>query len=234
MTTFTSIRLEGERIVGSRTGARKKQVDIGEFVGFLPSVHRRTVVYLQKLAEQNRYRHFIWPPHCLIGTAGHCIQADLMNAVLTWEAQQHAAANYITKGSNHFVEHFSAVMAAIPDADDPTTTMNTDLLNTLMDADCILVAGVGRASTLADTLLDAAGAFSGQAFARKCILLNDCVAVDESNRSYLKNSKEQLTNQRMSEVDRRFSRVVAVATTVCLLRTPACCSGKWASLPTNT
>ena len=189
---FTIIRLEGEQIVGSRTGARKKQIDIGEFVGFRPSVNRRTVEYIQKLAEQNRYRQRIWPPHCLIGTAGHCIQADLMNAVLTWEAQQHAAVNYVTKGSNHFVEHFSAIAAAVPDPTDPSTGMNIGLLNTLMDADRILVAGVGRASSLADTLVDAASAFAGQPFARKCVLLEDCLSVDGSSRSHLKNAMEQL------------------------------------------
>jgi hypothetical protein len=83
---------------------------------------------------------------------------------------------------------------------DPSTGMNTDLLNTLMDADRILVAGVGRASSLADTLVDAASAFAGQAFARKCLLLADCIAVDESSRSHLRSVTEQLEKLGMKTI----------------------------------
>ena len=140
---FTQMRAEGNKIIGSRVGSKQRRVDVGEFVAFRPSVHKRTVAYLRDLKAANRFNHVIWPPHCLIGTAGHAVVDDLMQPLLKWEARNFASVDYVTKGSNHFVEHFSAVKAEVTDPEDPSTQINSDLLRTLADADRILIAGVG-------------------------------------------------------------------------------------------
>jgi nicotinamidase-related amidase len=97
--------------------------------------------YLKKLAEGKRYPHRVWPPHCLLGTPGHEIVAPIMQAVLGWCERELATFCLHTTSSNVFVEHFSAVKAEVPDPEDPATQLNTDLIDMLMDADEILVAG---------------------------------------------------------------------------------------------
>lgn len=192
---FSSIRVEGDQIIGSRIVRGRKPKDIGIFKTFRPSMERRTIEYLAALERLGRYQHTIWPTHCLIGTPGHCVQTDLMQAVISWETRNLAAANYITKGSNFFAEHFSAVAAAVPDPIDPTTFVNTDLLNSLMDADRVLIAGVGRATTVADTLLDSVAHCSGPGLVSKCLLLTDCVSVNDLNSPHLTDTIEKLTKQ---------------------------------------
>jgi nicotinamidase-related amidase len=115
----------------------------------------------------------IWPPHCIIGTPGHNIVTPVLEALLTWEQKNIGMVNKVTKGSNMWVEHFSGVRAEVLDPNDPTTQLNTDVVNALMDADEILWAGEARSHCLANTFRDIANEFKDDAFVKKCILLTD-------------------------------------------------------------
>ena len=61
-----------------------------------------------------RYPHMIWPYHCLIGDGGHSVLPTLAARLHEWE-QRFAMVDFITKGSNPWTEHFSAVQAEVPD-----------------------------------------------------------------------------------------------------------------------
>jgi nicotinamidase-related amidase len=50
-------------------------------------------------------------------------------------------AKKITKGSNPWTEHYSAVQAEVPDPGDPDTQLNQALIDQLDQADMILIAG---------------------------------------------------------------------------------------------
>jgi nicotinamidase-related amidase len=188
---FTRIRAEGDKIVGSRIGSKRRWVDVGEFVAFRPSIHKRTLTYLRALKAGNHFNHVIWPPHCLIGTAGHAVVDDLMQPLLKWEARNFASVDYVTKGSNHFVEHFSAVQAEVPDVEDPSTQINTDLCSCLDYADTILFAGVGRAGAVLNTVKDILTWHKHSDLAQKCVLLTDCTAVASDSEPFLWQVTEQ-------------------------------------------
>lgn len=170
---FTIMREENGNIVGSRFDANGQQSDVGEFTCFRPSVHKRTLEYLRTLSANNRYPHCIWPQHCLIGTPGHNVVPHLYAALIEWEKENYAAVDFVTKGSNHFVEHFSAVKAEVIDPDDPSTQLNVDFINTLMDADEVLFAGEAGSHCLANTVRDIADSFKDDSFIKKCVLLTD-------------------------------------------------------------
>jgi nicotinamidase/pyrazinamidase len=172
---FTCMREENGAIVGSVFGA-SGWVDIGEFQTVMPSFYKRTLEYLKALKTGNRYPHCIWPPHCLIGTPGHNIMEPLLNALLLWEKKYVGLVNKVTKGSNIYVEHFSAVKAEVTDPNDPTTQLNTDLINMLMEADEVLLAGEARSHCLANTVRDIANSFADDSFIKKCTLLTDCTS----------------------------------------------------------
>jgi len=147
----------------------------GVWTPTLPSTHARTTAYLDALDASGRYPHIIWPEHCLIGSAGHNVTPDLFEALNDWAAR-FALVDFITKGSNPFTEHFSAVQAEVPDPADPGTQLNAGLLATLEEADVILLAGEAGSHCLANTVRDIAAAFSDPAYIKKMVLLTDATS----------------------------------------------------------
>jgi nicotinamidase-related amidase len=81
--------------------------------------------------------------------------------------------DYVTKGSNILTEHYSAVQADVPDAADASTQINTRLIQTLENADLVLIAGEARTHCLANTVRDIANNFGDNSFVSKLVLLAD-------------------------------------------------------------
>jgi nicotinamidase/pyrazinamidase len=171
---FTILREQNGSIVGSKVDSAGNLYDVGEYNAFKPSVHKRTLEYLRNLATAKRYPHVVWPPHCLIGTPGHNVVPQLMDALLEWvKLNGDATVDFVTKGSNPFVEHFSAVRAEVVDPNDPSTQLNSAFINTLLDADEVLFAGEAGSHCLANTVRDIADSFADDSFIKKCVLLTD-------------------------------------------------------------
>ena len=78
--------------------------------------------------------------------------------------------NLVTKGSNFWTEHYSAVMADVPDPSDPHTMLNTSFINTLKEADIIALSGEAKSHCLANTVRDIANNF-GEENISKLVLL---------------------------------------------------------------
>lgn len=127
--------------------------------------------YLLALETKGRYNHTIWPPHCLIGTWGSCVEKNVMNSLYEWE-MNHIGKNveFIHKSSNSLTEHYSAVQAEVPDPSDQTTRPNFHLIDTLKTADRVIAAGEALSHCVANTLRD----ICVYVPAKKITLLNDC------------------------------------------------------------
>lgn len=147
----------------------------GRWTTTQPSAYRRSLKYLEDLDKTNRYPHVIWPPHCLIGSWGHSIYPELFQALQEWE-ERFALVDFVTKGSNPWTEHFSAVKAEVPDPEDPTTHVNTGLIQTLEEADIILLAGEAKSHCMANTVRDIADCFSNPKYVEKLVLLVDATS----------------------------------------------------------
>jgi len=171
---FTIMRVENGVIIGSAFDANGTPHDVGEFTTARPSFLRRTIKYIEELAINNRYPHCIWPPHCLIGTPGHNLVPEVADVLLEWCEKEVAFVNFVTKGSNIFCEHFSALRAEVPDSDDPTTQINTNFINAVMEADEVVLCGEAGSHCLANTVRDMANEFATtDEFIKKCVLLTD-------------------------------------------------------------
>lgn len=136
-----------------------------------PQFQTRGKEYVEALEANGRYPLCIWPPHCLIGSKGYMVVPELFEALLNWE-KQFAMVDYVTKGSNFWTEHYSAVQADVPDPSDPDTHLNMRLIETLQEADLILLAGEARSHCLANTVTDIANNF-GEENIKKMVLLQD-------------------------------------------------------------
>jgi len=99
----------------------------------------------------------------------------LREVLRKWELSRYAMVDYVTKGSNVFTEHYSGVQADVPDPEDPTTHLNTSLIQTLENADIIVFSGQASTHCVANTIRDIVKNF-GEDTLKKCVLLEDAMS----------------------------------------------------------
>lgn len=131
----------------------KEDVLSGKWQPAHPSFIQRAKDYVTKLEEGDRYALCIWPPHCLIGSWGNGVYQPLFESLTKWE-QGFAMVDYVTKGSNIWTEHYSALKADVIDPEDPSTQINTKIIETLMESDEIIFAGEAGSHCLANSVRD--------------------------------------------------------------------------------
>jgi len=134
----------------------------------------RALAYLDELERRGRYTLMVWPVHCEIGTWGHKVHADLRAACDEWERRRHAVVDVVSKGSNPWTEHYSAVRAEVPDDADPDTQLNKRLIDTLDRADLIVIAGEASSHCVRATTEDVAANLTGRL--DRIVLLTDCMS----------------------------------------------------------
>lgn len=147
-------------------------VENGVWTPSVPSLYRRSLDYVKALATNNRYQLCVWPVHCQIGSEGHNVMPDLLDALSEWESKPRIV-DFVTKGSNPFTEHYSGVKAEVEDPKDPSTQLNTRLIKSLQEADMIAVAGEALSHCLRCTVQDIADAFGDDSYVSKITLLTD-------------------------------------------------------------
>lgn len=138
-----------------------------------PSFRKRLLDYARALEAVGKYLLMVWPEHCLIGSPGHAIQEELFNALQRWERKEFANINFLTKGTNTFTEHYGALMAEVPDPNDPGTMLNTDFLEILAAADIVAVAGEALSHCVKETVNQIADNI-GEEHIKKFHILTDC------------------------------------------------------------
>lgn len=136
-----------------------------------PAFQQRALEYVKFLKTNARYTLTIWPAHCLIGQWGNNVVAPIAEALNHWENRL-AMVDFVTKGSNMWTEHYSAVQADVPDPEDPSTQLNTRLINTLQEADLIAFSGQALSHCVANTIRDIANNF-GDENVSKLVLIED-------------------------------------------------------------
>jgi len=141
--------------------------------------------YTGALEKSGRFNLMIWPEHCEIGTPGHNIYPELMKAFYEWARRLGKTINFLTKGSNPFTEHYSAMRAEVPFLGghgyepDPGTQTNLAWLNMLAQYDNVVFTGQALSHCVRFTLEDTINQFGADA-AKKVIIvrdLSDCVVL---------------------------------------------------------
>lgn len=140
-----------------------------------PAFRKRMLSYTKTLEAQGKYLLLIWPEHCLIGTWGHNVQADLMAALQAWERTELANVDFVVKGTNAFTEHYGGLQAEVPDPEDPSTQLNMDLITILQDTDIVAIAGEASSHCVRETVSQVA-ANIGDDHVKKIHLLVDCMS----------------------------------------------------------
>ncbi|HSC78943.1 MAG TPA: cysteine hydrolase, partial [Chitinolyticbacter sp.] len=116
-------------------------VATGRYVPRDRAATSRALRYLRELEAKGRYVHMVWPVHCEIGSWGHAVHDSLRAAYNRWEERELKIVAKVVKGTNPWTEHYSAIEAEVPLADDDSTQVNAALVAALNDAEHIIVAG---------------------------------------------------------------------------------------------
>lgn len=181
--TVFGIHPDGKRIVKCNPDAKGMNPTEEEYTTYLPSHFNKggptkegSFGYLKALAAGGKCLLVVWPPHTIIGSWGWSIVPELSNALIEWEQKCFARVDYVVKGNNPWTEHYSGVRAEVPDPKDPSTQINTGLIQTLQEADIIAVAGEALSHCVASTISGIWAAFSDPKYAQKLVLLTDCMS----------------------------------------------------------
>ena len=178
-------------------------LDAGRWTTTQPVMYRRSRDYVEALERNGKYPLCVWPYHCLIGSTGHAVMPELFSALKEWEGD-FASVDYVTKGSNMWTEHYSAVKADVPDPADPSTQINTSLVKTLLEADLVFVAGEAGSHCLANTVRDIAESFGDDRYIEKLVLITDATSPVPGF--------ETLQNDFIAEMTARGMRTATTAT----------------------
>ena len=150
-------------------------VRTGKYLPRNPAALPRTLAYLDALEAAGRYRLMVWPVHCEIGTWGHNVHANVRAACNHWEDAALGIVNKVSKGSNPWTEHYSAVLAEVPDEDDPATQLNQAFIDLLRQADRIYITGEAGSHCVKATTEHIVEQF-GADHLSKLVLVTDCMS----------------------------------------------------------
>ncbi|WP_080237621.1 cysteine hydrolase family protein [Spirosoma rigui] len=138
--------------------------------------------YIRNLESDGQFQHFIWPPHCLIGSRGAALHDTLFEALNYWTQQRDRDYVAVQKGLYPLTEHFGIFRAQVPDPAVPDTQLNTTLIADLDRFDTIYLMGEAKSHCVANSLkqlLDYA-----PALVSKLVLVTDCTS-DVTGLGYL-------------------------------------------------
>jgi nicotinamidase/pyrazinamidase len=135
----------------------------------------RALAYLDALEAAGRYQLMIWPVHCEIGSWGNNVHDAVKLAYNGWEDAALGVVAKVIKGSNPWTEHYSAVMAEVPDDADPDTQLNRPLIASLALADQVYIAGEAGSHCVKATTEHIVAQLEPAARA-KLVLLTDCIS----------------------------------------------------------
>ena len=131
--------------------------------------------YLDALEAAGRHAHMIWPVHCETGSWGHNIHGVLLASLNRWEVRSNINVVKIAKGENPWTEHYSALMAEVPDPADPATQLNQRLLSGLRAADAVYIAGEAGSHCVRATMEHLVANWPASGLG-KLALIEDCIS----------------------------------------------------------
>jgi nicotinamidase-related amidase len=136
--------------------------------------------YCAELETAGKYRLYLWPPHCLLGSEGHALAGVIQEARMFHSFVRGAQSWVEVKGGNALTENYSVLRPEVLSRHDgqPLAQRNTAFLKTLLGADAVIIAGQAASHCVKssiDDLLDEIARVD-KALARKVYVLSDCMS----------------------------------------------------------
>jgi nicotinamidase-related amidase len=143
---------------------------------------RQFAYYCDQLEAKGKYKLYLWPYHCMIGSGGHRLAGVIEEARLFHSFARGAANLPEIKGGNALTEHYSIFRPEVTTCWDsqsiPGAQKNTQLLKRLVTADYIIIAGQAASHCVKESIEDLLAEILAldPALAKKVYILRDCTS----------------------------------------------------------
>ncbi len=133
--------------------------------------------YVKQLEQEAKKQLTIWPYHVMIGSIGNALDPELFTAVLWHSIARKTQPTWLTKGSIPLTEHYSIIQPEVPVPNHPMGGKNKPFLDTLAQADVVVIAGEAESHCVLETVEDLVEDFGSQPEAlQKIYFLRDCTS----------------------------------------------------------
>jgi nicotinamidase-related amidase len=166
-----------------RNGVYRPNPAMAKQIGIDPVwLGRQFTHYCSELEKAGKPPLYLWPYHCLIGTAGHRL-AGVIDAARLFHAFARGAKNIPEiKGGNPLTEHYSIfspeVTTLFTGDPIPGAQKNAKLLKKLMAGDVVIIAGQASSHCVRTSIEDFLSEIMAQdpELVRKVYILRDCTS----------------------------------------------------------
>ncbi|MBS2023099.1 MAG: nicotinamidase [Deltaproteobacteria bacterium] len=171
---ITSAQIEGGEVRPNPAVAR--WLCNGNYAWLLQQVRH----YTKALEQAGKYTLYLWPPHCLLGGDGHALMGLIQEARLFHAFTRGSQSWAEVKGGNPLTENYSVLRPEVLTRFDgaPLAQRNTHFLQTLLEADAVVIAGQAAShcvkSSIEDLLQEIVTA--DPKLARKVYVMTDCMS----------------------------------------------------------
>ncbi len=143
-------------------------------------LRRQALHYCEELERGGKYQLYLWPPHCLLGSEGHALVGAVQEARLFHSFVRGAQSYVEEKGQNPLTENYSALRPEVLTRHDGKRLAdeNRSLLEALLSADALVVAGEAASHCVRSTVEDLLAEIEARdrRLAGKVYLLADCTS----------------------------------------------------------
>lgn len=148
--------------------------------GNYPWLLKQARYYCAELENVGKYRLYLWPPHCILGSEGHALAGVLHEARMFHSFIRGAQSWVEVKGGNALTENYSVLRPEVLSRHDgqPLAQRNTAFLKTLLTADAVVIAGQAASHCVKSSIDDLLDEIVTQDkdIARKVYILSDCMS----------------------------------------------------------
>ena len=136
--------------------------------------------YCRKLAEEGNYTLYLWPFHCIMGSSGYKLSGVMHEASLFHALARRTQTNREVKGGNPLTENYSIFRPEVLTRFDgkPLGQKNTRLVQTLLDADVVVIGGQAAShcvkSSIDDFLTEIR--LKDESLVQRVYVLGDCMS----------------------------------------------------------
>jgi len=136
--------------------------------------------YCEELEREGKYTLYLWPPHCVLGSEGHSLVGVIHEARLFFSFARGSQSWVELKGDHPLTEHYSVFRPEVTRQFDgsPLAEGNQELVNDLLSADALIIAGEASSHCVKNSVDDLLGEIEARdpSLASKVYLLTDCMS----------------------------------------------------------
>ncbi|HKA88369.1 MAG TPA: nicotinamidase [Haliangiales bacterium] len=136
--------------------------------------------YCEELERAGKYKLYLWPPHCLLGSEGHALVGLLHEARLFHAFVRSAQSWCEVKGGNPLTENYSVLRPEVLMRHDgqPLAQRNAQFVKTLLTSDAVVIAGQAASHCVKSSIDDLLAEIVAQdpKLAKKVYVLTDCMS----------------------------------------------------------